>query len=112
MSLTSNSRKESTESNAAQQMHSTMGLHPELSQLNDKNLENEQLSRRLNTNDTDFTDELENIEATAAESDADGPSQADIDENTRASWGQAPVTDQTVRPTHVEDADWNRSTQE
>lgn len=110
MSLTSKSRKESTESNAAQQMHSTMGLHPELSQLNDKNLENEQLSRRVNTNDTDYTDELEEVQATAAE--PDGPSQADIDENTRASWGQAPVADHRERSTHVEDADWNRSTQE
>ena len=29
MSVSSNSRKESTESNAAQQMHSTMGIHPD-----------------------------------------------------------------------------------
>jgi hypothetical protein len=106
MSVSSNIRKESTESNAAQQMHSTMGVHPELAQLNDKNLENELPSRQLSTTDTDFTDDLTDIQANAAEQD--GPSQADIDENTRASWGQNPA-DQQV---HVNDADWNKSTEE
>lgn len=112
MSVSSNIRKESTESNAAQQMHSPMGLHPELSQLNDKSLDNE-LPSRLNdeANDTTVAEDVAEVQNTIAETD--GPSQADIDENTRASWGQAPIADQTtVRPTHVEDADWNRSTQQ
>ena len=113
MSVSSNIRKESTESNAAQQMHSPMGMHPELAQLNDKSLDNE-LPSRLNdeANTTTVAEDVADIQDTIAESDDAGPSQADIDENTRASWGQAPVTDQTVRTTHVEDADWNRSTQE
>jgi hypothetical protein len=108
MSTSSNIRKESTESNAAQQMHSTMGIHPELSQLNDKQLDSELTSRRADNNDTDFTDDQAEIETRVAEDDDDGPTQADINENTRASWGQAPDSQKV----HVEDADWNKSTEE
>jgi hypothetical protein len=108
MSVSSNIRKESTESNAAQQMRSTMGQHPELAQLNDKQLDSELTSRRAAINDTDFTDDLTDTQATAAEGETDGPSQADIDEHTRASWGQASASPQV----HVDDADWNRSTEE
>ncbi|MBO0932127.1 hypothetical protein [Fibrella aquatilis] len=107
MSVSSNIRKESTESNAAQQMHSTMGTHPDLAQLNDKDLTNE-LPSKLNSegvNDS-VADDVESADELVAETDDNGPSQADIDENTRASWGQAPA-----EATHVEDADWNTSTE-
>ena len=55
MSVSSNSRKESTESNAAQQMHSTMGVHPDLAQLNDKNLDNDLPSRVADSSDVDVS---------------------------------------------------------
>lgn len=108
MSVSSNIRKESTESNAAQMMHSTMGTHPDLAQLNDKDLTNELPSKQnaegtLDTvaDDVAATDEL------VSETDAQtGPSQAEIDENTRASWGQAPA-----EGTYVDDADWNTNTE-
>ena len=109
MSVSSNIRKESTESNAAQQMHSTMGTHPDLAQLNDKDLTNE-LPSKLNAEGTIDTvaDEVKSADELVAETDnSTGPSQAEIDENTRASWGQAPA-----EGTHVTDADWNTSTEE
>lgn len=56
MSLTSKSRKESTESHAAQQMRNTMGVHPELAQLNDKNLDNELPSRVADESNVDPED--------------------------------------------------------
>ncbi|MBO0938925.1 hypothetical protein J2I47_20400 [Fibrella sp. HMF5335] len=108
MSVSSNIRKESTESNAAQMMHSTMGTHPDLAQLNDKDLTNE-LPSKLNSEGVadSVADDVESADEMVAETDANGPSQAEIDENTRASWGQAPV-----EGTHVQDADWNTSTEE
>ena len=107
MSVSSNIRKESTESNAAQQMHSTMGMHPDLAQLNDKDLTND-LPSKLNEEGAGSTvaEDVESADELVAEAD-DSPSQAEIDENTRASWGQAPA-----EGTHVADADWNTSTEE
>lgn len=130
MSVSSNSRKESTESNAAQQMHSTMGVHPELGQLNDKSLENELPSRVAGSNDTDVPGDA--AAAEADEGDRPGMSQADINEAKRASWGQPAIpanaddasTDEdspmtayqqpssSVDNEKVPDADWNRSTTE
>lgn len=69
MSVSSNSRKESTESYAAQQMHSTMGIAPELAQLNDKNLDNELPSRVANSRDVDVPGDYEQAVALAAEGD-------------------------------------------
>ncbi|RZM22834.1 MAG: hypothetical protein EOO88_28170 [Pedobacter sp.] len=89
MSVSSNIRKESTESHAAQQMHSTMGTDPNVGQLNDKNLDNE-LPSRLNdqANGTSVAEDVEEIDDVIAE------------------------TDDANQPTHVADADWNRSTEE
>lgn len=133
MSVSSNSRKESTESNAAQQMHSTMGIHPDLAQLNDKNLENDLPSRVAGSSDTDVPGDVAEAEVTAAETDdMDGMTNADIEESKRASWGQPPLpvdaddasTDednpmtayqQPAEVTNESDkvaADWNRSTSE
>ena len=87
MSVSSNTRKENTESNGAQQMHSTMGTDPNLSQLTDKNLDNE-LPSRLNdrANETTVAQDVEAIDETISEA-------------------ETPVEGQ---PTHVADADWNR----
>jgi len=90
MSVSSNSRKESTESYAAQQMHSTMGIAPELAQLNDKNLDNELPSRVASTNDTDVPGDVEEAEVLAS-TEGDQPTDADVEEAKRASWGQPPV---------------------
>lgn len=89
MSVSSNIRKESTESHAAKQMHSTMGTDPNVAQLNDKNLDNE-LPSRLNdrANGTTVAEDVEAIDDAVAEND------------------------DATQPTHVADADWNRSTEE
>ena len=131
MSVSSNSRKESTESFAAQQMHSTMGTPPALAQLNDKNLDNELPSRVAGSSDTDVPGDVAQAEARVAEADDEnGVTDADIEESKRASWGQPPLpadaedasTDEdspmtAYQPvdsetTKVADADWNRSTSE
>ena len=106
MSVSSNIRKESTESNAAQMMHSPMGTHPDLAQLNDRDLTNELPSKQNAEGALDtVADDVETADEMVSEADG-SPSQAEIDENTRASWGQAPA-----EPTHVADADWNRNTE-
>ena len=65
MSVSSNSRKESTESNAAQQMHNTMGIHPALGQLNDQNLVNDLPSRVADSSDTNVPEDNTEAEAEA-----------------------------------------------
>jgi hypothetical protein len=133
MSVSSNSRKESTESYAAQQMHSTMGIAPELAQLNDKNLENELPSRVAGSSDTDVPGDVAEAESLVAENDDnEGITSADIEESKRASWGQPPLPNDAEEATTdedspmtayqqpeaadeavtVADADWNRSTSE
>ncbi len=110
MSVSSNSRKESTESFAAQAMHNTMGIPPALAQLNDKNLDNELPSRVAGSNDTDVPGDVAEAEATVAEADdANGISSQDIEESKRASWGQPPVSENSDK---VADADWNTTTSE
>lgn len=124
MSVSSNSRKESTESNAAQQMHSTMGIHPDLAQLNDTNLQNDLPSRVADSNDTDVPGDTAQAEALAAESDdnmssrtagqsslpadAEDPS---TDEDNPMTAYQSPA-DSMLESDKVADADWNRSTSE
>lgn len=102
MSLTRKLHTETTESHAAQQMHSTMGLDPNLSQLNDKQLDNELTSRRADSADedgllkTDESDEVlgeTNDNATGATHTGPANLEADIDENRSASWGQPSATD-------------------
>ena len=104
MSVSSNSRKESTESYAAQAMHNTMGIPPALAQLNDKNLDNELPSRVADSNDTDVPGDVAEAEATAAD-DSDITSE-NIEESKRASWGQSPVAEDAK----IADADWTQST--
>lgn len=110
MSVSSNSRKESTESFAAQAMHNTMGIPPALAQLNDKNLDNELPSRVAGSSDTDVPGDVAEAEATAAEADdANGITNENIEESKRASWGQPSLSQEND---NVADADWNRSTNE
>lgn len=109
MSVSSNSRKESTESYAAQRMHNTMGIPPELAQLNDKNLDNELPSRVADSNDTNVPEDVMDTEATAAQPDSDqGISGEDIEESKRASWGQPPVSDDDLEA----NKDWKSNTSE
>ena len=125
MSVSSNSRKESTESNAAQQMHSTMGVHPDLAQLNDKNLENDLPSRVADSNDTDVPGDTAQAEVLAAESDDDtndrstvGQSSLPADVEDASTDEDNPMTayqqpaDSMSESDRVADADWNRSTSE
>ncbi len=140
MSLSSKMRKESTESNAAQAMHSPMGLHPEqgLAQLNDRGLENELPSRVAGSRDTDVPgDAAQNeilAELTSDDDDNNDAMSAErIEESKRASWGQDPIpadaedasTDEdnpmvayqqpnalSTDDEPIADADWNRSTTE
>ncbi len=112
MSVSSNSRKESTESHAAQAMHNTMGIPPALAQLNDKNLDNELPSRVADSNDTDVPGDVTQAEATVAEADGNDISEANIEESKRASWGQAPLPADADDATKVDNAGWNTSTSE
>ncbi|MBD2702249.1 hypothetical protein IC229_16470 [Spirosoma sp. BT702] len=107
MSVSSNSRKESTESYAAQGMHSTMGTPPELSQLNDKNLENELPSRVADSNDTDVPGDVAKIDAeNNVESEDDEADRRRIEEAKRASWGQSSVSEDDT--TNVTETDWSQ----
>lgn len=104
MSVSSNSRKESTESYAAQGMHNTMGIQPELAQLNDKNLDNELPSRVAGSNDTDVPGDVAEAEATATTADdSTGMTSEDIEESKRASWGQPSVTEEGAIPATQKD---------
>ena len=110
MSVSSKSRKESTESFAAQAMHNTMGIPPALAQLNDKNLDNELPSRVADSNDTDVPGDVAEADAVAAEADdANGITSESIEESKRASWGQPSVSEEDLS---INNADWNRSTTE
>lgn len=102
MSLTRKLHTETTESHAAQQMHSTMGLDPNLSQLNDKQLDNELTSRRADSADQDGllkVDESDEVlgetEPTAKNRANRGPAhlEEDIEEARSASWGQPSALD-------------------
>ncbi|AKD54728.1 hypothetical protein [Spirosoma radiotolerans] len=108
MSVSSNSRKESTESYAAQRMSNTMGIPPELAQLNDKNLDNDLPSRVAGSSDADVPEDYIETQATAAEPDRNpGISGDEIEESKRASWGQPPLSEES---TNTDNADWNTST--
>jgi len=102
MSVSSNSRKESTESYAAQQMHSTMGIAPELAQLNDKNLDNDLPSRVADSEDTDVPGDYQQAETLAAEGD-----------DAEMKGESSSVVDSSDSMGHkVADADWNTSTED
>ncbi|QJW90973.1 hypothetical protein HNV11_17115 [Spirosoma taeanense] len=122
MSVSSNSRKESTESNAAQEMHSTMGIHPDLglAQLNDKNLENDLPSRVADSNDTDvpedyqetvaLADEPDNNATNVAQMPADAEDASTDEDNPMTAYH--PSDSNMSSDSKVADADWNRSTTE
>lgn len=108
MSVSSNSRKESTESYAAQRMNSTMGVPGGLAQLNDMNLSNDLPSKVADSSDVDVPEDMLETEATAAEPDqGTGISGEEIEESKRASWGQPPLSEDD---TDTANADWNTST--
>jgi hypothetical protein len=106
MSLSSKLRKENDESFASKQRQSTQGLAPEqgLTQLNDIQRDNDLPSRQMQVNDTNFADNYEDIERLAADTDKnEGPSNEEIEESKRASWGQPPL------PANAEDASMDES---
>lgn len=99
MSVSSKMRKESTESNAAQQMHNTMGIHPALGQLNDQYLPNELPSKVADSSDTHVPEDEVEAEATAATGDdKQGITKENIEESKRSSWGQPPVDSEDATP--------------
>ena len=85
MSVSSNSRKESTDSYASQQMQNG-GVMPGIDQLQKfNNPDNERVTtERIESDDTDFSDDM------------------------------AEITDSVAQPTgvHVDDADWNTTTED
>lgn len=107
MSLSSKMRKESSESNAAQAMHSPMGLHPEqgLAQLNDKGLENELPSRVADSSDTDVPGDYQSAQILADDSSTD-------EDNGPLTYEQSTDDMPPSMTDRVADADWNRSTAE
>lgn len=102
MSLTRKLHTETTQSHAAQQMHSTMGLDPNLSQLNDRQLDNELTSRRADSADQDGLLKPDESDEVLGEAEAFAENQADpaadqrnkdIEESRSASWGQPSAVD-------------------
>lgn len=111
MSVSSNIRKESTESHAARQMHSTMGNSPDggIGQLNDRNLDNE-LPSRLNdrANNTSVAEDVEAINETIADNDDAAQPAAVSDAEQPVALPDADKAEhisKNNRPTHVADAD-------
>lgn len=125
MSTSSNIRKESTESHAAQQMHNTMGNNPGLAQLNDRNLDNELPSRLADSSDVDVPGNLADAQRLVAETSDDTTNQnsagntslpidaedASTDEDNPMRAYQHP-NDSSTDSGQISDADWNRSTHE
>ena len=118
MSISSKSRKESTESNAAQQMHSTMGIHPDLAQLNDKNLDNDLPSRVADGTNVDVPSNTADAERLVAETDDETTNRTSLpmDAEDASTDGDNPMTayqhPNDSLGEKVADADWNRSTEE
>lgn len=125
MSVSSNSRKENTESNAAQQMHSTMGIHPELAQLNDKNLENDLPSRVADSDNVDVPGDAADAKTLAAETDDDTSGRVSVTRSSLPADAEDASTDEDnpmiayrqpadslTESDRVADADWNTSTSE
>ena len=107
MSVSSNSRKESTESFAAQQMHSTMGVAPALAQLNDTNMVNDLPSRVVSSSDTNVPEDVIVADTLADDGeDASKMPKENINEATGASRGKEPaqehnaiiIDDDTIPP--------------
>lgn len=120
MSLTRKLHTESTESHAAQQMHSTQGLEPNqgLTQLNDKNMENDLTSRRADSGDKDGLLKVDESDTILGETNDNATThphtvpptlEADIDEARSASWGQPSAVDRETAALnanqHTDDAD-------
>ena len=120
MSLTRKLHTESTESHAAQQMNSVQGLDPNqgLTQLNDKNLDNELTSRRADSGDADGLLKVDESDTVLGETNDTATNtghtiptnlEADIQESRSASWGQPSATDvdtaQLNAGQHTGDAD-------
>lgn len=111
MSLTRKLHTETTESHAAQQMHSTMGLDPNLSQLNDKQLDNELTSRRADSADADgllTVDESDQVIGETNDNATDTAQgdlktlETEIDESRSASWGQPSATEKETTQLNVD----------
>ena len=71
MSLTSKSRKESTESHAARRSHNTMGMAPGMIQLSDFDIRDQQTSNRIETNTPNVPEDTLNAQAEASTADND-----------------------------------------
>lgn len=105
MSVSSNSRKESTESHAARRMNSTMGMPPEISQLRDRSLENELPSRRAGSADIDVPSDFADAQRLAAETDDEPTAETTLSTD-------EPLDERDSATQHVPDANVNRSTNE
>ncbi len=122
MSVSSNAHNESTESNAAPQMHSTMGIHPDLVHLNDKNLENDLPSRVAASNDSDvpqsdtlaaYANGEKNTSGLAVQPQlpADAEDASTDEDNPMTAYHRKPA-DSMTEGDKVANADWNRNTRE
>ena len=115
MSVSSNSRKESTDSYASQQMQNG-GVMPGIDQLQKFNHpDNERVTtERVESDDTNFSDDAAEIHDSVA--DEDEPTATETDSSmTGYRTGAASVGgDSYGQPTdvHVTDADWNTTTED
>lgn len=116
MSLTRKLHTETTESHAAQQMHT--GVDPNLGQLSDRQLDNELTSHRADSNDEGGLLKVDESDTILGETNDNATQhthivpptlEADIDENRSASWGQPTTVDRETSilnaNQHTDDAD-------
>ncbi|RRB00979.1 hypothetical protein [Larkinella rosea] len=112
MSVSSNSRKESTESYAAQQMGNTMGVAPELSQLSKTDRPGTQLPSEANKSSDVELEDVEPVEAQANQVKNDSTEWSDVSDDALARDEDSNLPDSTWKKDRVPGADWNRDTEE
>ncbi|WP_019989184.1 hypothetical protein [Rudanella lutea] len=117
MSVSSNSRKESTDSYASQQMQNGGDL-PGTDQLHRFNQpDNRQVTtERIQSDDTDFSDDFAEIDDSVTDDESSVRTQTDNSvtgyQTGAASMGGDGYNQTQPAGTHVEDADWNTTTED
>ncbi|MGA0559090.1 hypothetical protein ACO2Q8_20705 [Larkinella sp. VNQ87] len=113
MSLSSNSRKESTESYARQRMGNTMGVAPEQSQLSKTEQPGDLLPSESNdSNDIDVNDILPVEESADSRTNDDVTDRVEVSDQNLARDEDGGLTGSKWHEDRVPGADWNRDTED
>lgn len=112
MSVSSNSRKESTESYAAQRMGNTMGVAPEQSQLAKTDQQGVELPSQANQSSDIELEDVEPVEAQANQVKNDTSEWNDVTDEALARDEDVSLPNSASNEDRVPGADWNRDTEE